>query len=58
MVTKAPPKKRRRVYVCGICGVTLKDEKWVYSATSGERYCLPSVWEACSVRAERRRGIS
>ncbi len=47
---------KKRTHVCGICGVTLKDEKWIYSQHSNERYCTVPEWNACHERADARRG--
>ena len=48
MVVAAAPKKK--TYRCDICGVTLRDERWVYSPHRGVRYCHPDSWEECSER--------
>ena len=49
-------KKPSRIYKCGICLAPLRDQEWVYSPHSGERYCEVSEWEACSERAFKRSG--
>ena len=54
-MVKDKPKVTR---VCGICGVALKNEEWVYSPSTGERYCLPSEWDACAIRADKPRGAA
>lgn len=50
--TKEAPK---RAYRCAICGIGLRDQQWVYSHSTGERYCPPQEWEACSARTEKRK---
>lgn len=34
-------KPKIRIYVCGVCGRKLKNERWVYSGHTGARYCRP-----------------
>jgi len=42
-----------REYECGRCGTRLRDRRWVYSHTTGFRYCVDIA--ACARRAARRR---
>ena len=40
---------------CGICGIGLANERWVYSAKTGARYCPPTEWEKCSTRSVKQK---
>jgi len=37
----APKPTSKRTYTCGVCAKTLKDERWIYSQHTGQRYCWP-----------------
>jgi hypothetical protein len=41
MPTKSQPKLSE--HRCGVCGRRLRQEQWVYSRHTGNRYCLPTV---------------
>lgn len=43
---------------CAVCGKKLKHPNYVYSKTTGNRYCGPADIEACERRAKRKRRAS
>lgn len=50
--TKQKEQKTRKY--CGICGIALRAERWIYSRHSNERYCPVSEWDACAERADKK----
>jgi len=39
-------KPSKRTYTCGVCSKTLKNERWIYSRHTGQRYCWPGECKA------------
>ena len=36
----------KTAYTCGVCSKTLKNERWIYSRHTGQRYCWPGECKA------------
>jgi hypothetical protein len=44
-------KSKARTYSCAYCGRRLKDERWIYSTFTRNRYCWPT--EGCWRRKQK-----
>lgn len=39
----AVAQRKKTTYACGKCGRRLKQNRWIYSRTTGARYCWPGT---------------